>query len=137
VVVEDPVVLAPDERGHRWRRHALQDGGAIDPEDLEVAKERLVVVELLVDVLLEVRGERRRERIRAVQLTRPRERRLGQRDGRADDLLLQDQVLGPELREARVLDQRGVRSSERGDEEIEFQPEPGAGRLAFRTDRAQ
>ena len=104
MVVEDPVVLAADERGHGRRRHPLEHRRAVDAQKLEVAEQRLVVAELLVDVLLQVARERRGERV--VQLTRPRERRLGQRHGRADDLVLEDQVLGPELPEARVLDER-------------------------------
>jgi hypothetical protein len=78
------------------------------------------VAQLLADMLVEVVRERLRQRV--VQFARPRERRFGQGDGRADDLVLEDQVLGPELREARVLDERGVGPCERDDEERELRP---------------
>ena len=62
---------------------------------LEVAEQGLVVAELLVDVLLEVGGERRPERL--VQPARLGERGLRQGYGRADDLVLQDEVVGPQV----------------------------------------
>ena len=57
MVVEDPVVLAPNQRRDSRRGHALGDGRTIDPEDLEVGEQRLVVVQLLVDVPIEVARE--------------------------------------------------------------------------------
>jgi hypothetical protein len=95
MVVEDPVVLTADERGDRRRRDAGEDLGAADADPLQVAEQRFVMTELLVDVLLEIRRKRRSERI--VEAARLRERRLGQRHRRADDLVLEDQILGPEL----------------------------------------
>ena len=61
MVVKDPVVLASDERGDLRRGHARDDARAVDVEDFEVAEQGLVVVNLLLDVLFEVRGERRRQ----------------------------------------------------------------------------
>ena len=70
VVVEDPVVLAPDERGDTpgdgirsstvWR---------VEAEQLEIAEQRVVVAELLVDVLLQVRAAAR-ERLVAQPMRR-------------------------------------------------------------------
>ena len=123
MVVEDPVVLAADERGHGRRRHPREHGRAVDAEQLEVAEQRLVVAELLVDVLLQVAPRAALRAGRRRQLARPRERGLGQRHGRADDLVLEDQVLGPELAEARVLDERRVGTRERHDERRELAAE--------------
>jgi hypothetical protein len=81
------------------------------------------VVQLLLDVLREVFGERRRERVVTVRSPRLLERRLGQRDGRANDLVLEDQVFRPKLREARVLEERLVRGSERADDDVDLSPE--------------
>ena len=89
------------------------------------------MAELLVDVLLQVARERRGERI--VQLARAGERRLGQRHRRADDLVLEDQVLGPELAEARVCDERLVGARERNDEQAELAAQPGARRVGLRV----
>ena len=54
------------------------------------------MVELLVDVLLEVGRERRGQRIGGRQSPLPPKRRLRERHRRADDLVLKDQVLGPQ-----------------------------------------
>jgi hypothetical protein len=82
------------------------------------------VAELLVDVLLEVR----RQRLVATR-SRPCERRLRQRDGRADDLVLEDEVLGPQLAQPRLLDERVVCGRERADEDAELTPEARARRV--------
>jgi hypothetical protein len=95
------------------------------------------VAELLVDVLLQVARERRCQRIAFAQLTRPRERRFGQRDGRADDLVLEDQVLGPELGKPRMLDQRVVGDRERADDQVDLPPQAEACRACRRARRCQ
>jgi hypothetical protein len=82
------------------------------------------VTELLVDVLFQIRGERV-----IAQLPRADERRLRQRDGRANDLVLQNQVLRPQLGEPPVLDERVVRGRERGGEEAELAPKARARRV--------
>jgi hypothetical protein len=82
------------------------------------------MTELLVDMLPEIRRKRRSERI--VEAARLREGRLGQRHRRADDLVLEDQVLRPELAQARMVDQRRVRRRERRNEQVELRPEASA-----------
>src|SRR5204863_5934856 len=49
-----------------------------------------------------------------------------QRHGRADDLVLEDQVLGPELPEVRVLHERPVGARERHEEDGELRPQTRA-----------
>ena len=70
MVVQDPVVLRAHERRDRGRRHAGEHVGARQAEQLQVVEKGLVVAELLVDVLVEVGGERLGEPV-AAQLTRP------------------------------------------------------------------
>ena len=60
VVVEDPVVLGPDEARHRRRWRAGENALAIAPHGFEVREEPLVFARLFDHVLLEIRGERRR-----------------------------------------------------------------------------
>src|SRR6478752_5787597 len=131
VVMEDPVVLAADKRGHGRRRDPLEDGRAVEAQQIEIAEQCLVVAELLVDVLLQVARERRGERI--IQLARPGERRLGQRHSSADDLMLEDQVLRPELAEARVRDERLVGTREGNDEQAELAAQTGARSVRLRV----
>jgi hypothetical protein len=95
------------------------------------------VVQLLIDVLLDVARQRLGQRIVVLQLQGLRERGLGQGNGRADDLVLQDQVLGPQLGEPRMFDQRVVRPRERTNEEIDLEPETGTGRLGLGIRRSQ
>jgi hypothetical protein len=121
VVVIDPVVLAPDERSDARRRHPVEDRLPRQSDQLKVAEQRLVVAELFVDVLLQVRRERL-----VAQFPRADERGLRQRHRRPDDLVLEDEVLGPELPEARVLDERVVGDGKRGDEQAELPPQAGA-----------
>jgi hypothetical protein len=51
--------------------------------------------------------------------------------------VLQDQVLGPELGEPRMLDERVVGPREGANEEIELQPEADARRFSLRAERSQ
>src|SRR5205085_11610000 len=50
MVVEDPVVLAPDEARDRRRGHPRADRVAVDPERFEVAEQVVIVTPLLIDV---------------------------------------------------------------------------------------
>src|SRR5207249_2850527 len=93
----------------------------------EVAEQRLVVADLLVDVFLQIRRERRPERV--VEAAGLLECRLRQRYGRADDLVLEDEIVRPELAQARMLDEPCVRVRERPDEKPELRPEAGARRV--------
>src|SRR4051794_19793769 len=85
------------------------------------------MAELLVHMLLQVARERLGQGV-PVELVRAREGRLGQGHRRADDLVLQDQILGPELTEARMLDERRVGARERHDQDGELRPQAGARR---------
>ena len=58
----------------------------------------------LVDVLVEVRGERLGERVVGAARRRPFAGGEGERDRCADDLMLDHEVFGPELTQARVFD---------------------------------
>jgi hypothetical protein len=89
------------------------------------------VAELLVDVFLQIARQRGSQPV--VQLSRPCERRLGQRDGRPDDLVLEDQVLGPELAETRVCDERLIGTGERDDEQTELAAQADARRVGLRA----
>jgi hypothetical protein len=84
------------------------------------------VAELFADVLVEVGREWRRQRVGGRQLSRTRQRRLGQRNRCADDRVLLEQVLRPELGEPRVLDERVVRGCERADRDGDLAPEADA-----------
>ena len=91
------------------------------------------MVELLVDVLVEIGHERSRQQDR-----RPAERRawsaaaLVSGNGGADDLVLLDQVLGPELAEPRVVHELRAGSRERADRERDLPAKPNAGRVESR-----
>jgi hypothetical protein len=126
MVVEDPVVLGADEARDGGRRHPLEHRLALESDQREVVEQRLVVPELLVDMELEVARERRRDGIGAVQLACPLQGGTRQRDGRADDLVLNDQVLGPELGDERVVDEASARLRVRRDDELERAPEAAA-----------
>jgi len=95
------------------------------------------VADLLVDVLLEIRGKGRRESVPLDELPRALQRRLGQRDGRADDRMLLEQVLRPKLGEPWVLDERVVRGCERANRDGDLPPEADARRVGSRAGRAQ
>jgi hypothetical protein len=94
-------------------------------------------VQLLVDVFFEVGRQRRGKGIVVRQLPRPCERCLRERHGRADDLVLQDQILGPQRGEPRVLDERFVGPRKRTNDEIDLPPEANARRLGSRVRRSQ
>jgi hypothetical protein len=51
--------------------------------------------------------------------------------------MLQDQVLGPELGEPRMLDERVISDRERADDEIDLPPEAYARRFSLRAERSQ
>lgn len=84
------------------------------------------MAELLVDVQLEVARERRGDRILVAERPRPLERGSGQRNRRPDDLVLGDQVLGPELGDARMQYEEPARLRVRRDDELELAPEAAA-----------
>jgi hypothetical protein len=84
------------------------------------------VVQLLFDVLRQIFGEGFSQWVVAGERPRPLPRRLRQRDRRADDLVLEDQVFRPELREPRVLDERFVGRAERADDDVDLPAEAEA-----------
>jgi hypothetical protein len=95
-------------------------------------------VKLLLDVLFEVRGERQRQCVAgAGELARTTERRLGQRHRRADDLVLLDQVLGPQLGQLRMVDERTVGRRERANGEGDLPPEANARGVGSRAGSGQ
>jgi hypothetical protein len=51
--------------------------------------------------------------------------------------VLQNQILGPELREPRLLDERVVGSRERANDEIDLPPEADARGFSLGTERSQ
>jgi hypothetical protein len=95
------------------------------------------MVELLLDVLFEIRGERLGQRVSGRQLSRARQRNLSQRDGRADDLMLLDQVRPPQLGQPRVLDERLVGRRQGTNGERDLPPEADARRVGSRARRTQ
>jgi hypothetical protein len=95
------------------------------------------VVDLLLDVLFEIRGERLGQRVGIGQISRAPQRYLGQRDGRSDDLVLLDQVRRPQLGEPRVLDERLVGRCQRTNGDGDLPPEADAGRVGSRGGPAQ
>jgi hypothetical protein len=88
-------------------------------------------------VLFEVARQRRGKGIVVQQLPRACERCLRERHGRADDLVLQDQILGPQLGEPWVLDERFVGRRERTNDEIDLPPEADARGFSLGTERSQ
>ncbi|HZE28732.1 MAG TPA: hypothetical protein VE055_01435, partial [Gaiellaceae bacterium] len=76
----------------------------------------------------------RRERWaqRVVEASRLLERRFGERHSRADDLVLEDEIVRPKLGQARVVDERRVGGGERPYEKLELRPEAGARRVGRR-----
>ena len=128
MVVVDPVVLRADEGRDRGWRKTRQCFGAADAQAVEIVQQAVVMVQLLVDVLVEVGREGFAQRIGLGQLPRALERRLGQGNRRPDDLVLQDQVLGPELAQPRVLDQGRTGGCQRPDRARELPPNADARR---------
>jgi hypothetical protein len=122
VVVEDPVVLAADEACHRRRRNLGEDVTAIAAERLEILEQVVVVAALFVDVLLEVLDERRPDRVARRQPACLLECGFRQRHRRADDLMLDDQVLRPEVRDARMQEQGPARVGVWTDRERDLRP---------------
>ena len=133
MVVEDPVVLTADEaRRPRATGRARERLGAADAEPLEVAEQRLVVTELLVDMLLEIRRERR-----------PRDRRRRGWRARASAASVSGTVArmiwcwrtrysGQSSRRRGWSTKRRIRRRERRIRAVELPPEAGARRLSAR-----
>src|SRR5919204_5233281 len=51
VMMEDPVVLAPDEGRHGWTRDLGEDGTPVAAKRLQIVEQAVVVAALLVHVL--------------------------------------------------------------------------------------
>ena len=120
VVVEDPVVLRSDRRRDRGRRRPGEDRRAVAAQYLQVVEQPFIVVALLRNVLGEVRGEGRADRIGRRELLGASPGGFHQGNACADGAMKQEEEFRIEVGDPRIDDESAARPDQIREDELDL-----------------
>jgi hypothetical protein len=124
--MQDPVVLGAGQARDGEGRHLAEDGLAVQPHELEVVQQPVVVVALLLDMPLEVPGDAIGDRVGGAHGLGATDRQLHQGNGGPDDRMRPDQVAGEHLGNPLVREHLLAGERERLSHQVDLPAKPQA-----------